>query len=466
VNGVAVAAHPAAAEVGAGALAAGGSAVDAAVATAFALCVVDPANCGLGGYGGFLTYAPPDEAPVCVDFNTFPPGRLDADGFRLPGDLAEPLDGGRSIAPPAVLPGLLAAHERFGRVVPADLVRPAIRLAADGFTVGRDLARALALHWERTGGGDAGFASIFFPRGGPAQAGSVLVQPELAGTLEAIAADGAAAFNAGAVVDAACEIAQADGGFLEPADFEGDTVAVRTAGCATFESAAVCGPPRETSGAGVLFAALEAIDPERLGANRSASYVEELSRALGAAWQRRTAAARAALQARHTSSLCTADADGGLVALTFTHGSLFFGSGLVAPGTGVVLNAGANLFATTNDGPLAVTNMCPVVVVEDDGTRHVLGGTGGPRIPGILLTAVVDVVHFGSTLGSALAAPHLSVRPLDGVLEVEPELLEVAGAGQILERADFGPASGITRTAEGFVPAVDPRFDSGVAFPA
>jgi gamma-glutamyltranspeptidase len=94
--------------------------------------------------------------------------------------------------------------------------------------------------------------------------------------------------------------------------------------------------------------------------------------------------------------------------------------------------------------------------------RHALGGTGGPRIPGILLTAAVDVVHYGTTLAAALAAPHLSVRALDGALEAEPELLEVAGRGFELGLSDFGPASGITRTAGGCIPATDPRFDSGV----
>jgi gamma-glutamyltranspeptidase/glutathione hydrolase len=458
-----VAAHPAAADAGGGTLAAGGSAVDAAVATAFALCVVDPANCGVGGYGGFLTYAPPAGAPVAVDFNTSVPDRLDPRDFRLPGETAEFVDGGPSVAPPAVVAGLLAAHERFGRLPLAEVVGPAIRLAADGFTVGGDLARALVEHWERTGGGEPRFASIFYPQGRPPGVGTTLVQPDLADTLETIAVGGAAAFRAGPIVEAVCAAVQGDAGFLTPADFRA-TVAVAPAGSVAFESAVVSGPPRETSGAGVLFAALEGLAPERLGANRDAAYIAEISRALGAAWQERTDAARAALQARHTSSLCTADADGGLVALTFTHGSLLFGSGLVAPGTGVVLNAGANLFATTSRGPLAVTNMCPVVLEQDDGTRHALGGTGGPRIPGILLTAVVDVVHYNSTLGAALAAPHLSVRPLEGALEAEPQVLEVAGDAQPLGSRDFGPASGITRTVDGLVPAVDPRFDSGVAF--
>jgi len=462
---MAVAAHQAAADAGAGALAAGGSAVDAAVATGLALCVVDPPNCGLGGYGGFLIYAPPDDWPRLVDFNTSVPPRVDVAPLRLPGDISTVVDGGAAVAPPRVVPGLLAAHARFGRLPLVELVRPAVRLAGEGFPVGRDLARALAEHWGRTEGGTPEFAAIFFPEGRPPEEGARLVQSDLALTLEAIASDGAEPFRAGRIVDAICETTTADGGFLEPADFAQDTVAVGPASIAHFESATIYGPPRETSGAGVLFSALERIDPVRLGTNRGRAYVTELSEALRAAWQERTEAARVALNARHTTNLCTADADGGLVALTFTHGSRWFGAGLVACGTGIVLNAGANLFAATVEGPLAVTNMSPIVVDEAHGRRHALGGTGGPRIPGIVLSAVVDVVHYGSSLADAVAAPHLSVRALDGVLEAEPELLESLGAngGSTLGLRDYGPSSGITRTAEGVIPAVDPRFGSGVA---
>jgi gamma-glutamyltranspeptidase/glutathione hydrolase len=464
VTGLVVAAQQTAADAGATALAAGGSAVDAAVATAFALCVVDPGNCGLGGYGGFLTYAPTSGPPVQVDFNTWVPGSVDPAGFRLPGDHAELLDGGSSVAPPAVVPGLVAAHERFGRLPLADVVQPAISLARDGFPIGADLAGACARHWERTRGGTSDFASIFFPDGSPPAPGTVLVQADLAGMLEAVGAGGVAPFRSGPIVDAICGAVRADGGFLERGDFLLDTVGIGPAGSVTFESATIYGPPRATSGAGVLFSALEAVRPGELGANRDAAYVAELERALALAWHERTEDARLALTQRHTTSLCAADADGGLVALTFTHGSQFFGAGIVAPGTGVVLNAGANLFAMAPGGPRAVTNMAPVVVDQADGARHALGGTGGPRIPAILLSAVVDVVHYGSTLADAIAAPHLSVRAVDGELEAEPVLLEVAGHGFPLGTGDFGPASGITRTAAGgCVGAVDPRFDSGVA---
>ena len=79
------------------------------------------------------------------------------------------------------------------------------------------------------------------------------------------------------------------------------------------------------------------------------------------------------------------------------------------------------------------------------------------------IEAVVDVVHYGRPLAAALAAPHVSVRALDGVVEVEPDLLEVAGDAAPLTLSDFGPAAGITRTAAGSTAAVDPRFDAGVA---
>jgi gamma-glutamyltranspeptidase / glutathione hydrolase len=467
VDGLVVAALQEAADAGARSLRAGGSAVDAAVATAFALSVVDTASCGIGGYGGFLTYAPPSGTPVQVDFNTWVPGRLDASYLRVPGELDTLQEGGGSVAPPAVVPGLLAAHERFGRQPLPDLLRPSIELARDGFPVGRELARALSDHWVRTKGGEPGFAECFYPSGTVPERGSRLVQADLAGTLEAIAREGAEAFRTGPIVDAICSTVRADGGFLEPADFAEDRISIAPAESVRFESGTVYGPPRATSGTGVLFSALSHVDPAKLGRNRERAYISELARALTLAWHERSRAALAALNANHTTHLCASDGDGGLASLTFTHGPRRFGSGLVAPGTGIVLNSGLNLFAPTDSGPLAVTNMAPVIVVDEQGSRHAVGSVGGPRIPGIILTAVVDVLHYGSSIAAAIAAPHLSVRVTDDVLELEAELLPVLGldgAGRTLVAGvSFGATSGITHTPRGSLAGADPRFESGVA---
>ena len=463
-QGLAVTTHPAAADAGASALAAGGTAVDAAVAAAFALCVVDPANCGLGGYGGFLLYAPPTGAPVRVDFNTWVPGRLDPSLLRVPGAVTDFAGGGASVAPPAVVPGLLAAHDAFGRLPLAELVAPAIRLAADGFIVGFSAAQALRLHWQQTGGGEPEFARIFFPDGEPPAHGSRLVQTDLAATLEAIAASGGEAFRAGAIVEAICLATRADGGFLEPADFAVDRVIIGAGETLTLPTAVVYGASRATSGAGILFPALESIDFGRLGPNREAAYVDEVGGALRAAWADRTRAAKAGLEARHTTHLCTAAVDGGMVALTFTHGP-WCGSGVVAAGTGVLLNGGANLFAPGDDGPLATTNMSPVILDVEAGERHALGATGGPRIPSFLTTAIVDVVHYRVSLSAALAAPHLAIRVADGELEVEPALARFARPDVKPLRAGdgFGPALGITRLPGEWAAAVDPRFEHGLA---
>jgi gamma-glutamyltranspeptidase/glutathione hydrolase len=462
-RGLVVAASQPAADAGAAALAAGGNAVDAAVATGFALSVVDPPNCGVGGYGGFLTVLPADGDPLQVDFNTWPPAAVDPGRFRLPGDPAPLADGGRGVAPPAVVPGLLEAHAGFGRIARAEVVAPAIALAADGFAVGGDLARAFAEHWELRER-RAEFGRVFFPGGGPLAAGERLVQPDLAGTLERIASDGAQALTEGPIAEAVCAAVQADAGVLEPDDLRRAQIAVAPAVGVELGSATVYGAAPGTSGAGVLFAALERLDAAALGANRSRAYVDELARVLAAAWDTRTGEARAALRARHTTTMCAADADGGLAALTFTHGSLWFGSGLVVPGTGIVLNAGANLFAHGPDGPRAVTNMSPLVIRQEDGARHALGGTGGPRIPGLLLTAIVDLVHYGLPLAEALAAPHLAVRALDGQIEAEEPLLSTAGRGHALGPRDYGPTNAVTRTADGrLLAATDPRFDAGVA---
>lgn len=466
-GGLVVASHQAAADAGASTLAQGGSAVDAAVATAFALTVVDPASCGLGGYGGFLVYSPPDAPPVQVDFNTWAPRRLEPAMVTIPGDTTHRRDGGPSVAPPAIVPGLLAAQELYGRLPLGDLIGPAVRLARDGFAIGRDLARALSDHWERTGGGETGFAAVFFPSGRPGERGSVLVQPELASTLETIARKGVQTFRSGPIVDAMCAAAQADGGVLEPADLDVDRVVVAPPEQVRFGSATVYAPSRDTSGAGVLFGALGHLGPERLGRERGRAYVAEIVRALRLAWEERTQAARAALSLQHTTHLCAADGAGGLASLTLTHGHRRFGSGIVAPGTGIVLNSGTNLLAPTASGPQAVTNMTPVVIEEESGERHAVGSVGGPRIPAIVLGAVVDLVHYRITIADAVASPRLAVRPADGAVEAEEELATLAGDGEtvlpLVPAVSFGTTCGITITGAGAVPGPDPRFEYGLA---
>jgi gamma-glutamyltranspeptidase/glutathione hydrolase len=374
--------------------------------------------------------------------------------------------GGAAVAPPAVVAGLLTAHSRFGRRPLDELLAPAIRLARDGFAVGRGLAWALSEHRRRRDGdvGDDELRSLFYPGGRALQEGETLVQPDLAATLEAIVREREDALRDGPRAEAICRAVNADGGRLDLSDLGRDAVVVRDPEAVSFGPATVYGPSRDLSGAGVLFSALGEVDVDRLESNRSRAYVDEVVRVLAQAWDGRLSAARAAVAMPHTTTLATAGADGGLVALTFTHGP-WFGSGIMPAGTGVVLNGGANLFAAGPDRGRAVTNMSPLVVDLPDGVRHAVGATGGPRIPGMLLTAVVDVVHYRFSLAEALLAPHVSARAGDGRPEVEAPLdhLFAPEEAAVIAPGDFGPAYGISRLVGGFADAVDGRFESGLA---
>src|SRR5262249_50595816 len=161
---------------------------------------------------------------------------------------------------------------------------------------------------------------------------------------------------------------------------------------------------RAVSGTGVLFPALAEIEPSRLGENRGDAYVAALAGALRSAWAERLADSDAAPALPHTTHLCAAGPEGDLATLTFTHGP-WFGSDLVATGTGIVLTGGANVLAPTASGGRSVTNMAPIVVDAAAGARHALGAAGGPRIPALLLSAVVDLTCYDAPLDSAVAAP-------------------------------------------------------------
>ncbi len=215
----------------------GGNAIDAAVATAFALGVVDHSQTGIGGYGvATIWLAKPKRADV-LEFMA----RTGADPAW---GAADPQPAGpvnpRLALVPGFVSGLLTLHDRYGRLPRADVMAPAIRLAREGFTVGPLLHRVLTAQRQKVAATPAA-AAVFLPGGEPPAVGDRIVQPELAAILEAIATDGAAAFYTGEYARRTTEKIRAAGGLLTEADFAAYKPVFRRPSCSPFLDYTVIG---------------------------------------------------------------------------------------------------------------------------------------------------------------------------------------------------------------------------------
>ena len=456
-----VAARDLAAQAGATILSAGGNAADAAVATASALAVVDPANCGIGGFGGFAVLDHGDgRGAAQIAFNARVP-----QAYRPQDDTA-----GRPgiwVSPPAVVGGLSALHARFGRLKAAQVWAPAVRLAREGFAVGKDLASALRWAKDKHRGLNAAFRHGFFRDGEPLQEGAILVQTRLAETLERVAAEGSAAMKSGPIVASICRTAGEAGGCLAAEDFRLLEAQVEDAARCQYEDATIWAPDPEQCGVSVLFGALAALDGPSLGESRSEQYVEAMAAALGTAWRSRNAAYAMPSRPRsQTTHLCAADETGMLVSMTFTHGPAWFGSGLLDEASGIVLNTGARIFSRRlRDGALVAKPHLTPIVVHHRNARYAIGSPGGQHIPAIVFQAVVDVVHYRTRAELVLGGPRMSADS-DGNVQAEPEFLAAfrrRGSRSIGVSEYYGPASMIARS-EGAVTAFrDPRFEGACA---
>lgn len=455
-----VAARDLAAEAGASVLGAGGNAADAAVAVAGALAVVDCANCGIGGFGGFAVIdRGGGDCAMQIGFNARVPK-----GYRA-GEAATARTGAL-VSPPAVVAGL-AALQGFGRLAAGEAWAPAIRLARDGFAVGRDLARALRWAAEAHEGLNQPFREVFFRGGEPLRQGDRLVQPRLAETLERIAADGAAAMRSGPVVDAILRTAREAGGCLEADDFRSLQAQVGESASCEFQGATIQAPEPQQCGAGILFGALDALHVAALGEPRSERYLQAMATALAGAWRDRQARHRApSLAAAQTTHLCVADRDGMMVSMTFTHGPAWFGSGLLDAETGILLNTGASIFSRrASDGScVALPNVTPVIL-RRGAARYAIGSPGGRHIPAIVFQAVVDLVHYGASPERVLGEPRMSADE-DGNIDAEAALL--AAFPQRVRREIglaeyYGPAGMIAWDGGSAAAFRDPRFDGACA---
>ncbi len=516
--------------IGADILKGGGNAVDAAVATGFALAVTLPQAGNLGG-GGFMLIHLAPRGPdrrgetVAIDYRETAPAAATRDMFLGPGgepDPAKSRDSGLSVGVPGTVAGLALALERYGsgRFTLADLVRPARALAREGFPVGDDLADSLA--------GSSRLArhpatrAVFFPAGRPIGRGERLAQPDLAETLGAIAVGGVRAFYEGPVAEQLAAAVRAAGGIMTAADLAAYRPVVRVPVRGTYRGYEIVSMPPPSSG-GVhlieILNILEGFDLRSTGAGSAAGYhlmAEAMKPAYAdrAAWlgdpdrvrvpvaglvsKRYAGQLRAAIdpqrarppegvaagdpgpfESDQTTHFSVVDRDGNAVANTYTL-NFSYGLGLVADGTGVLLNNEMDDFAakvgalnayglvggdanSVAPGARPLSSMTPTFVFRDGRLVLVTGSPGGSRIITTVLQVILGIVDFGLNLAEAVAAPRIHHQWRPDALLVEtglsPDTLTLlrARGHKVVVGATSGSANSILVTPNGLAGAADPR---------
>lgn len=440
-KGIVTAHNRLAAHIGAGILERGGSAVDAAIAVSFAIGVLEPWMSGIGGVGAMLVRTG-DGAVTAIDAGARAPATLDpadfpltegadADLFGWPNVVEDRnVIGAKSICIPGILRGLERAHARFGRLPWADLVAPAVALAAEGPQVDAHTTLWIASDMARIGR-NAACAEWFLPGGLPpvapaAVTGKVkrLPNPALARTLATIAAEGAGAFYTGPIAEALAGDVQALGGYLSCDDLAGFAAVETPSKTEPYRDFTLHLVPELNGGVTVALALRDlSARPHPEGAVPTPAEVVQSCAALARAWEHRFAnlgdGAERSLPSC-TTHFSVVDREGMAVSLTQTQLSLF-GSGVVSPRTGVLLNNGVNWFDPRpgrvnciGPGKKALANYSPMMMVGPGEDVIAIGGSGGRKILPAVFQALIHVADHGQDLETAIAAPRfdLSAPPV------------------------------------------------------
>jgi gamma-glutamyltranspeptidase/glutathione hydrolase len=437
-GGVVAAQNGVAAAVGADILAAGGSAVDAVVATAFALAVREPWNSGLGGIG-FMVVSPPGGGRAeVVDFGPISPSGVDPSAFQLTGDSITELftwprvEGDRnmhgplSFAIPSAVRGYAAAVERFGRTPWRDLVTPAVALVRQG----------LPIDWwvtVKTAGSAADLRRydesrrIWVADGlvptAPANGEATPLQlGRLADTLARLAEEGPDDFYQGEIAQAiAADIGEA-GGVLSAADLAKCQARVVPSLEIPYRGYSLHAA-RGLTAAPTLADVVDRLSARRFPQSPDAVYFETLIDALQQAYHNRLIGLGDTRPAGEscTSHITAIDREGGVAALTTTLLSSF-GSRYVLPQTGILMNNGIYWFDpqpgrpnSLAPGKRALTNMCPLVAARDGRARFGVGASGGRRILAAVMQLASFVIDFAMTAGEAAHHPRIDVSAEAGI---------------------------------------------------
>ncbi|MBX3664864.1 MAG: gamma-glutamyltransferase [Burkholderiales bacterium] len=446
-----------ASETGARILSAGGNAVDAAVATGFALAAVEPWNSGLGGVGFMMVYLARERQVRVIDFGPIAPGGLDPADYSLTGGVTRDLftwpavqedrnvHGPMSIAIPGQVDGMSTALARFGTMAFRDVMEPAIKLAEEGIAIDwyltlkvATMARELSLY--------PATRDIWLPGGLPpvTPAGAPLARLQLKGlarTLRRLADAGPRDFYEGEIAAGMADDLRTMGGNLSAADLAGFHARIVDPIITDYRDARLALPPRLTAGPTML----RALDPLRDTAFRPGGPGADAFTAYAAALRNAYAERLANMgdnsdrrDPSTTTHLNVIDRDGNMVALTQTLLSVF-GSKVVLPSSGVLMNNGIMWFDPRPGSPnslapgkRALSNMCPVIALRDDKPWFAIGASGGRKI----LPAVYQISSFlidhGMTLGDAFHHPRIDASGEDtvGVDPRHPEAVRESLAGK------------------------------------
>jgi gamma-glutamyltranspeptidase/glutathione hydrolase len=530
--------EPLAAAIGAQVLAAGGHAVDAAVAVGFALAVTWPEAGNIGG-GGFMLIRQADGSAAFLDYRETAPAASREDMFlRTDGsvDTAAIDRSYRGVGVPGTVAGLFAAHRRYGRLPWADLVTPAIELAERGFPVSPALAASIQAAAEKLRGCPEA-TRIFLPRGRALEVGATWVQRELGASLRAIRADGEDAFYRGAIARRIASDSASRGGILAAADFAGYRAVWREPLRGGYRGHEILAAPPPSSGGQVLLSALgqlERIEPDGLGglepgsADEAHRIAEVLRRAfldrarfladpdfepapldrllddahldaLAASFDPARATPSdslagdldgtlaAAGESEQTTHFSVVDAAGNAVANTYTL-EQSFGSGIVARGSGILLNdemgdfnpkpghssRGGRIGTRPNriaPGKRMLSSMCPTIVAKDGELVLVAGSPGGRTIPATVLRVITAIVDHDLDPQRALALPRVHHGLYPDRIRIEERCgVDVLSAlekrGHALDRAAaIGDAHLVARRASHLVAIADARRHGAVATP-
>ncbi len=450
MRGVVAAGHPLTAEAGAGVLREGGNAVDAAVCAVLASFAVESPLTGFGAGGYMMVHR--GEETTLIDFFVAAPG---LDGIERRAELvpvpvhfdAETVQtfyvGPASCGVPGTAAGLLRALERFGSAPLADLVGPGVRLAREGAPVNAEQAYILdilaPIH-ERL----PGTRELYAPQGQTLREGDTFRFPELAEALERFGAEGAEPFYRGEIAAALSDFVVEHGGTLGRADLAAYEAIERPPIRTPFRGFEVLTNPPPSSG-GILIAfclgLLERLGhesgPERLVAvmdaanrRRGAEFAESLYEEgmdVGFLDPAGLDAAAADLLGS-TTHISVLDGDGMCANVTCSNGA---GSGVLVPGTGVILN---NMLGEEDLNPLGFhqiaagrrvpSMMAPTVVLREGEIVLGLGSAGSNRIRSAILQTVVRAVEGKMPVAAAVAAPRLHFE--DAVVQAEPGIDEAA----------------------------------------